>query len=601
MPLVLIYFQIMTKILVLYASQTGSAQDVAERIGREALQYYFDPIVTSMDDLLLEQLTKEKLAIFVASTTGQGDDPDNMKTFFKCLWHNRSNRSFLKGLKYGVLGLGDSSYQKFNFASKRLNKLLLHLGASPIIEIGLADDQHDLGTDFVVDSWLKKLWDLILRNFPLPPGLKPIQNSQLALPKYKIKFVEKNEDLDKICGQDVSPPFSPLDDIISSKITLNIRKTSRDHFQDVRLIEFDIDAVSQHKPGDVVMIQPQNLDEHVEEFIQILGLEADKRFFIIPNKNVKFPSSILLQQPCTIRECVKNYFDILSVPRRYFFELLSHFTTDENEKEKFLEFTSCEGQQELYDYCHRPKRSILEVLADFPHTKYNIPFEYLFDLVPSIRPRAYSIASSAKALPGKIQILMAIVKYKTILKRPRFGLCSNWLAQLSPGSAVPLWIKKGSFTFPEANEPCPPVIMIGPGTGCAPFRAYIQERIVCRNYKNLVMIFGCRGKEKDYFFKEEWESLHKEGQLQLFCAFSRDQEDKVYVQHVMKENSNYLWSLISNEEARIYFAGNAKRIPIDVYEALQYICEKNLGQNLEIAEQYMKKNIEKRYQTESWA
>ncbi|MCL4145024.1 UNVERIFIED_CONTAM: hypothetical protein GTU68_001850, partial [Idotea baltica] len=245
--------------------------------------------------------------------------------------------------------------------------------------------------------------------------------------------------------------------------------------------------------------------------------------------------------------------------------------------------------------------SILEVLSDFPDTKLNIPFEYLFDLIPPIRPRAYSIASSSKALPGKVQILMAVVKYSTILKRPRVGLCSNWLAGLSPGSIVPLWIKSGTLNFPEPTKKCPPVVMIGPGTGCAPFRSYIQERIANANYEDLVFIFGCRGKEKDFFFKDEWEQQSKEGKLQLFCAFSRDQEDKIYIQHVMKENYSLLWKFIRDDKAQIYYAGNAKRIPIDVYEALQFICEKALNLNSSEAELYMKRNLEKRYQTESWA
>ena len=120
-----------------------------------------------------------------------------------------------------------------------------------------------------------------------------------------------------------------------------------------------------------------------------------------------------------------NYWDIQSIPRRYFFELLSHFTDDELEKEKLVEFNTAEGQQELYDYVNRPRRNILEVLYDFRHTTPNIPLEYLFDLIPAIKPRAFSIASCHQEARRQLQLLVARVKYRSTLVKPRVGLCST--------------------------------------------------------------------------------------------------------------------------------------------------------------------------------
>ncbi|XP_042203496.1 NADPH-dependent diflavin oxidoreductase 1-like isoform X1 [Homarus americanus] len=595
------------RLVILFGSQTGTAQEVAERIGRESRRYYFIPIVSAMDDYPVEDLTKTPLVVFVASTTGQGDDPDNMKIFFRTLWSQRKNRQLLVNLKFGVIGLGDSSYQKFNFVAKRLNNLITFLGGQPILKLGLGDDQHDLGPDFVIDPWLKSWWSLVLELHPLPEGRKPLSASVLLPPKYKVKIfnadASKYDHVQDNCvsgSQGEACAASPC----SAKITMNRRVTSSDFFQDVRLIEFDITGIkTKHKPGDVLVVQPQNLEEHVDEFISLLDLDPDELFYLESNDpNVSLPPAAVLPRPCTMRECVQKYFDILAIPKRYFFELLALFTKDENEKEKFQEFSSAEGQQDLYDYCNRPKRSIMEVLADFPHTRHNIPLEYLFDLLPSIKPRSYSIASSSLALPNIAQLLVAVVNYRTVLKRPRLGLCTNWLARQSVGNRVPVWIKPGTLTFPSLTSGAvPPVVMIGPGTGCAPFRAYIQERVASGHHKDIIMIFGCRNKDKDYFFKEEWEALAKEQKLELYCAFSRDQEDKIYVQHKMRENASKLWTLIGTQRAMIYFAGNAKRVPIDVYEALTYICEKGRGQGTQDAEQYMKKDVEKRYQTETWA
>lgn len=592
--------------VILYGSETGTAEEVAARIGREARRYFFMPIVSAMNDFSFESLLKQTLVVFVASTTGQGDDPSNMRSFFKTLWSHRKNKHLLSNLQFAVLGLGDSSYQKFNYAAKRLNNLLTLLGGQSLVKLGLGDDQHDLGPDFVINPWLKELWNKLMDMYPLPEGCKPIDSSVIMPPKYKAVFSDSIESINN--GTFTNMSRSVLDksaDIAHpTEVTVNTRVTTADHFQEVRLIEFDMThAEDRHKPGDVLMIQPQNLNEHVEEFLQLLGLDPQQTFYLdVNDPNVTLPSLSLLPRPCTIRECVKNYLDIQVIPQRYFFELLSYFTKDETEREKFLEFSSSEGQQALYDYCNRPKRSILEVLADFPHTRDNIPFEYIFDLIPSIRARPYSIASSSLAMPKKAQILVAVVKYHTVLKRARLGLCTNWLARQKVGNSVPVWVKPGTLTFPDiSNESVPPVVMIGPGTGCAPFRSYIQERVASGLPKGVVMVFGCRNSTKDYFFKGEWEELVNKQELELFCAFSRDQEEKVYVQHVMKNNAPYFWKLIGEQKALVYFAGNAKRVPIDVHEALTYICEIGRGNGSQDAEEYMNKNLIKRYQTETWA
>lgn len=146
------------------------------------------------------------------------------------------------------------------------------------------------------------------------------------------------------------------------------------------------------------------------------------------------------------RECAEKWFDLQAVPNRYFFELLSKFTKDDLEREKFQEFTTTEGQQDLFDYCNRPRRSGLEVLADFSlHTVPHIPLEYLFDLFPVIKPRSFSIANSALSMPGKLQLLVAVVKYKSVLMEPRLGLCSNYLANCQIGQKVAIWTKKGTL------------------------------------------------------------------------------------------------------------------------------------------------------------
>lgn len=186
---------------------------------------------------------------------------------------------------------------------------------------------------------------------------------------------------------------SELQPFLAPMVT-NQRVTGPLHFQDVRLIEFDITGSGlSFAAGDVVLIQPENAAGHVQQFCQVLGLDPDQCFTLQPQEP-GVPRPARLPQPCSVRHLVSRYLDIASVPRRSFFELLACLSPHELEREKLLEFSSAQGQEELCEYCSRPRRTILEVLGDFPHTAGAIPPDYLLDLIPPMRPRAFSIASS---------------------------------------------------------------------------------------------------------------------------------------------------------------------------------------------------------------
>ncbi|XP_017690208.1 PREDICTED: NADPH-dependent diflavin oxidoreductase 1 isoform X1 [Lepidothrix coronata] len=592
------------KLLVLFGSQTGTAQDMAERIGREATRRHLQCRVEALDSCDLANLIHEPLVVFVCATTGQGDPPDNMKMFWRFLFRKNLPPGSLCQLDYAVLGLGDSSYPKFNFVAKKLHKRVLQLGGNPLLPVALGDDQHDLGPDAVVDPWLVALWDKILALYPLPPGLEIISPDTRLPPKYTLHYLPE----DSPPPEGALPQPTALRAVPSelrpfaAPVVSNQRVTAQSHFQDVRLIEFDITGSAiTFSAGDVVMIQPQNCPEDVQQFCQLLRLDPDRHFVLKPTEpGTSLPP--LLPQPCTIRHLVTHYLDISCVPRRSFFELLSYFSTNELEREKLQEFSSAQGQEELYSYCNRPRRTTLEALWDFPHTTCAIPADYLLDLIPRIRPRAFSIASSLLAHPDRIQILMAVVQYKTRLSKPRRGLCSTWLASLNPEQGdvrVPLWVKKGGMKFPA--DPATPVIMIGPGTGVAPFRAAIQER-VAQGRRGNCLFFGCRQKSKDFYCQAEWEELVAKGFLTLFTAFSRDQEEKVYVQHRIQENRRLVWELLSTGNAHVYLAGNAKQMPVAVAEALQSVLQLEGGLSPSEAEEHLSAlERSQRFQSETWS
>ncbi|XP_057577215.1 NADPH-dependent diflavin oxidoreductase 1 isoform X3 [Hippopotamus amphibius kiboko] len=616
-----------TRLLVLFGSQTGTAQDVSERLGREAWRLGLGCRVQALDSYPMVNLINEPVVIFVCATTGQGDPPDNMKNFWRFIFRRNLPSASLCQMDFAVLGLGDSSYAKFNFVAKKLYRRLLQLGGSALLPVGLADDQHELGPDAAIDPWLRDLWEKVLGPHAVPSDLD-LTLSRVPWPsKFTLQFLQETRSTcsEELCVARTDPqgPPSELQPFLAPMVT-NERVTGPSHFQDVRLVEFDVAGSGiSFTAGDVVLIQPENTASHVQQFCQALGLDPDQHFTLQPREpGVPWPAR--LPQPCSVRLLVSQHLDITSVPRRSFFELLACLSPDELEREKLLEFSSARGQEELCEYCTRPRRTVLEVLCDFPHTASAIPPDYLLDLIPLIRPRAFSIASSLLARPSRLQILVAVVQYRTRLTEPRRGLCSNWLASLDPGQGpvrVPLWVRSGGLTFPKT--PDTPVIMVGPGTGVAPFRAAIQER-VARGETGNVLFFGCRQRDQDFYWEAEWKELQTRGCLTLVTAFSREQvggvrgagrdvrggdsptptlqEQKVYVQHRLRELGPWVWELLDQRGAHFYLAGNAKYMPADVSDALTSIFREEGGLSGPDAAAYLTRlQRTLRFQTETWA
>ncbi|KAG2186396.1 hypothetical protein INT43_002834 [Umbelopsis isabellina] len=564
-------------LLILYGSETGCAQDTAERIGRQARRRHFRTRVMAMDEYDKTQLVDERLVIFICSTTGQGEEPSNMKRFWKFLLRKNLPAGILGQIEYTVFGLGDSSYQKFNFPAKKLYKRLSQLGAISIHPRGDGDDQHYLGLDGGLDPWLDGLWPKIMERYPLSPGLE-------------------------IIPADVQYPFFPHEGTFDAIVTKNERITAADHFQDVRHIELKIQADNNsnlYEPGDVAVIRPKNLPNEVDAFLEYMGwLDlADERLIVHPNsEDSRVPSH--WPHILTLRELFVSCLDIFSVPRRSFFEMLAFFTEDENQTEKLREFSSPEGQDDMYAYCQRPRRTVAEILFDFQSAK--VKLDYILDLFPMMQPRSFSIASDPKTHPGEIHLCIAIVKYKTKLKRIRRGVCTKWISQLQDGDRVEaMHITRGTMQLP--NDPQVPVVMIGPGTGIAPMRSFLEDRIYNHASENTLFV-GCRYEYKDYYYRAQWEEYSKNLQLDLHTAFSRDQESKLYVQDRISEQAATLWRLIDEQKAKILLSGSSNKMPEQIAFTFKQIFMDQGGLDAEQAEAYFNR-MEKtdQFQQECWA
>ncbi|KAK0099209.1 hypothetical protein PV326_000046 [Microctonus aethiopoides] len=587
-------------VTILYGSETGTAQDTAEQIWKNAKRYGLKCCINAMDDYQIQNIVCERLIIFVVATTGQGECPMNMRRFWRFLLQKNLPINLLENLKYSVLGLGDSSYEKFNYAAKRLHKRIAQLGGTELLPIGLANDQDDLGIDTVIGPWSKELWNVISHEFNIALA-HSTTNTDEIIERFHVNILDK-----KLINDNNEKHYSIYHEELNVNDTLregrvieNIRTTAEDHFQDVRLIKFHIENIN-YKPGDLLYVRPRNSPKQIQNFFDLLK-EHDiplypETIISITEKEIKLP--LALKQPVTLKQIVEQYWDLNYKPRKLTMLALSSISDSEIEKEKLIEFSTAEGQEELYTYVNRPRRNIVEVLRDFPHTTKNLNIKILFEIMVPIKPRAFSIASSNLDTPNEIHLLVAVVKYKTNLIEPRLGLCSNWLASLRTDEKIICWIQKGTFKFDYDK----PMILIGPGTGIAAFRSMLLDRAAMKQSLNdTILFFGCRYKNKDYHCQNDFEMLNRVNNLRIFCAFSRDQDDKIYVQHIIHEQRELCWQLL-NKGGKVYLSGSSKNMPKSVREEF-VILAKDVGKFNEVEAENFIRTLEKtqRYQTETWS
>uniref|UniRef100_K3X4C7 NADPH-dependent FMN and FAD-containing oxidoreductase n=1 Tax=Globisporangium ultimum (strain ATCC 200006 / CBS 805.95 / DAOM BR144) TaxID=431595 RepID=K3X4C7_GLOUD len=612
------------RLLVLYGSETGTAQDVAEYIQQMAFaRRLSDTQVMAMDDFpVAKMLPQCSMVVFVASTTGDGEAPVNMRAAWRSLLRKNLSAQWLQGVQVAVFGLGDSSYAKYNAVARKLQARLVQLGATEIIERGLGDDQHAFGYFGALNPWLAKLWDAVLQQHPVPAEFRIDDSPRPIEPKYQIVF--HGDEQHTLAARTSNPrddkstfyaaPSTALNveqGIYMAPVVVNTRLTAEDWTQDVRHLELDISSHAAaapgaipYKAGAIADIYPENT-WGVDEMLEYVGIPDGDRVISILAANgspqFDFPS------PTTVRDVFAKYLDILGTPRRSFFERLSLFAADLEEKEKLQEIASPEGVDLLYGYCIREKKTYGEVLSDFKSAQ--VPLANLLQVIPRLRPRSYSISSSPLLHPGRVHLTVAIVDFLTPYKRRRTGICSAYFQSLEPEKeqkVVSMWIKTGLFDPPSRENE---MLLIGPGTGLAAMRAIIQERKVLRaqaaadaTHGYTYLYFGSRHEKKDFLYGDEMRTLIQSEDLTgLHTAFSRDQDHKIYVQTRLAENKEEVFAFLMNG-GYVYIAGSAKRMPNDVYEVLRDILRSVGKMPLKNAEAFMKTMIRtKRYVIESWS
>ncbi|KAF4344599.1 NADPH reductase TAH18 [Fusarium beomiforme] len=461
---------------------------------------------------------------------------------------------------------------RFNWAARKLNRRLDQLGATTFIDPFEADEQFPDGIDGSFVRWSERLYNHLLENYPPPSGREPIPDDVILPAKWSIKNSIDNTSTsnDYVSLEDSSlPPSLPLPIPGGWKATLvgNDRLTPEKHWQDVRLISFDIPIRDGDKlscvPGDCLTIYPKNFPEDAQKLITLMGWEdvADKSLDLSLCESL--PTNLYADQKCTLRELLLNNIDFTAIPRRSFLKNMSYFSTNPDHKERLLEFTMTEYLDEYFDYATRSRRSILEVLEEF--TSVKLPAERLFDIFPIIRGRDFSIANGGvhqnhptDKNKTRVELLIALVKYKTVLRKPREGLCSRYLDNIPLNSTLTVTRKPVLSPIHGPHNARRPLVAIATGTGLAPIRALIHERLANSSPGPMNLFFGNRNREADYFFQQELDATVRDGHLNIFLAFSRDQRNKIYVQDRLREEAKRIEEVILDNGIFCVCGGSTK-------------------------------------------
>lgn len=523
-------------ITVLFGSQTGNAKGVAQQFHAQAEAAGYASKLVSMADFKPRQLKNEThVAIFV-STHGEGDAPDDAVELHEFLASKKAPK--LAGLKFAVLGLGDSSYEFFCQTGKDFDERLSKLGATAIAP------RLDCDVDYedAAAQWSEKVIGALKDDLGAAGFAQGAAQPVLAVQTGESVYTKK-------------APFTAT--LMESQ-----KITGRDSVKDIRHIEISLENSGiSYRPGDALGVWFKNGDELVAEVLALTELDG--------SESVTVGGDAL-----TLRDALTDKLELtLSYPT--FVKAYQAATSSEA-----LGALLAEPAQ-LRTYL--AERQIIDIIRDHPA---KVPAQVLVDALRPMTPRLYSIASSQAEVDEEVHLTVAHVDYEAFGKRHQGGASSYLCERLQEGGSVEVYIEKNdNFRLPE--NPDTPVIMVGPGTGIAPFRAFMQERDAQGAEGKNWLFFGNPNFTQDFLYQVEWQGYVKSGLLdKITLAFSRDQKEKIYVQHRLLENGKAVYEWLESG-AHFYVCGDATHMAKDVEEALLSIIREHGGKSEDDAKAYL--------------
>jgi sulfite reductase (NADPH) flavoprotein alpha-component len=529
------------KVPIYYGSETGNAEAFAKRAAKAAVQRGFDSAAVRMDKVNLHSLASEQFALFVTSTYGDGDPPANAKNLHAELMQPSPGFS-LSHLQYSVLALGDTNYEQFCKCGKDFDQQLVLLGAKRLFE------RIDCDVDFEkpAQNWLDGVFSVLEAARPPDDQDKP------SRPAADKPSTVPSPVLVTDSAVQSTPRIGTKDHPFSARLLVNRRLNQNGSEKETRHFEIALGPDGPtYEVGDALGIFPTNCPQLVDEILLSLGCDGEEA--------VAAPDG----PETSLRHALSHCYDLNRIPSAFLKEIASR--TGDPDLHALLAPANATTQKRFLE-----ERDLLDFLLEYPGLTLQ-PAE-LVTYLRKLQPRLYSIASSLKAVPGEVHLTVSIVRYH-LRNRGRKGICSTFLAdRLSPeGSLLVFTHHSPHFRLP--TDPSRPIIMIGPGTGIAPFRAFLQERQAIGASGANWLFFGEQRSDSDFYYQDELSEMVKKGILtRLNTAFSRDQAHKIYVQHRLLEHAAEVWNWLQTG-AHVYVCGDAKRMAKDVDNALRQICQ----------------------------
>ncbi|WP_323093020.1 NADPH-dependent assimilatory sulfite reductase flavoprotein subunit [Klebsiella variicola] len=532
-------------ITLISASQTGNARRVAEALRDDLLAAKLNVKLVNAGDYKFKQIAAEKLLVVVTSTQGEGEPPEEAVALHKFLFSKKAPK--LDGTAFAVFGLGDTSYEFFCQSGKDFDSKLAELGAERLLDRVDADVEYQTAAA----EWRARVVEVLKARAPVAAP------AQLATSG---------------AVNDIHTSPYTKEAPLSATLSVNQKITGRDSEKDVRHIEIDLgDSGLRYQPGDALGVWYQNDPQLVKELVELLWLKGDEPV-TVDGKTLPLAEALEWHFELTVNTAtiVENYATL-------------------TRSESLLPLVGDKAQQQQY----AAATPIVDMVRFSPA---QLDAEALIGLLRPLTPRLYSIASSQAEVESEVHVTVGVVRYE-IEGRARAGGASSFLAdRVEEDGEVRVFIEHNdNFRLPANPET--PVIMIGPGTGIAPFRAFMQQRAADGAQGKNWLFFGNPHFTEDFLYQVEWQSYVKEGLLtRIDLAWSRDQQQKVYVQDKLREQGAELWRWI-NDGAHIYVCGDANRMAKDVEHTLLEVIAEYGAMDAEAADEFLSElRVERRYQ-----
>lgn len=560
---------------ILFGSQTGNAEALAKRAAKEARNFNFAATVHDLASYSAQQLTAERNLLLITSTYGDGDPPDNARAFWETIRNGTAPR--LSELRYAVLALGDSSYPKFCAFGKAVDERLESMGGTRAH--ARLDCDVDFDTPFA--TWISAA----LQAFA---GITESQisnlKSQISLSSSSLPQLSTLSSLSRRSQTEADQLPHSRTNPFPAPLIANRKLNAPGSSKDTRHLEFSLEGSGmEYQVGDALGVKACNCPELVGELLAALHCSGDEDLPGATPVAAEVTRRTNSQPGATLREALTRDYEITRIPAA----LLSAIAAKSGDA-TLQNLTAAD----LAKFCHG--FDVLDLLRRYPAVQFS-PAEFVA-LLKKLPPRLYSISSSPKAHPGQVHLCVGVVRAE-FGGRARKGVCSTHLADRLPlRSTAPVFVHHNKNFRPPLDGSVP-MIMVGPGTGIAPFRAFLEERRAVGAKGRNWLFFGDQHADTDFLYGDEIEGMLRDGTLaQLDTAFSRDQAEKVYVQQRMIECADELFAWLE-DGAHFYVCGDATRMAKDVDHALHQVIEQAGGRTADQAADYIRQlSATRRYQ-----